>query len=70
MLLAGLLGEQCKNLVKTERGSAEWAYKDEKDYEYETDGAGRVVKMVVLNAGVETDENPMIMEVTYDRLRN
>ena len=70
LMIAGLLGVQSKNLVKTERGSSEWAYKDEKDYEYETDGAGRVVKMVVLNAGVETDENPMIMEVTYDRLRN
>lgn len=55
LLLAGLLGEQSKNLIKTEEGSMV------SDYTYELDAKGRAVKMTVSNEETGTS----ITEITY-----
>ena len=55
LLLAGLLGEQSKNLMKTEEGSMV------SDYTYELDAKGRAVKMTVSNEETGTS----ITEITY-----
>ena len=66
LVVAGLIGVQSKNLVKTVRGSSEWADKEEYDFSYETDSEGRVVKMIRTDAGVAHNENPFVMEISYD----
>ena len=55
LLLAGLLGEQSKNLIKTEEGSMV------SDYTYELDAKGRAVKMTTSNEEAGTS----ITEITY-----
>lgn len=55
LLLAGLLGEQSKNLIKTEEGSMV------SDYIYELDAKGRAVKMTTSNEEAGTS----ITEITY-----
>lgn len=62
LLLAGLLGEQSKNLIKTEEGSMVTEEGSMvSDYTYELDAKGRAVKMTSSNEEAGTS----ITEITY-----
>lgn len=46
VVIAGLTGIQCRNLLHEERNESEWGYKDDFDMEYEVDEDGYITKAI------------------------
>ena len=66
LMYAGLTGVQSRNLVRTETGSTESAWKDNGSWEYETDADGYVTKAKFSQPDeTGTDNNPRTLEIKH-----
>ena len=68
LVMAGLTGIPCHNMLQKERGESQWAYKDDFDMEYEIDENGYVIKAIQTQpqlSSSDEDYDPWISEISY-----